>query len=54
MKSPEKTINSEDDYPNSEEEIGLCQRLKYLSPKSIKPDNCKTKSQHLKREIFNV
>ena len=49
MKSPEKTNDSEDDYHNSEEEIGFCQRLKYLSPKSIKPDNCKTKTQHPKR-----
>ena len=48
MKSSEKTTDSEDDYPNSEE-IGFCQRLKYLSPKSIKPDNCKTKTQHPKR-----
>lgn len=49
MKSPEKTTGGEDDYRNSEEEIGFCQRLKHLSPKSINPDNCKTKTQHPKR-----
>ena len=53
FKSPENTTDTEDDYTDIDEEIGFCQRLKFLSPKSIKQDNCKNKTHCAIREIFN-
>ena len=46
---------SEDDYIDSEEEIGVCERLKSLSPKSVKPDNRKllNKTPCTKTDIFD-